>query len=358
MPKLIIQKSPGLRQSLRKVVAQSRSKNLSIKAWQRTKNMRGRMQAKRALPPSQTARHAARKTMQKTARKMVHGAAYRRLDEHARVSLTRGDKAFIELSDGMTHYELAGPPYGRLLVFVHGLSGPSDAWDQNFYALAELGYRVLRYDLYGRGYSDRPMRMYGLELYYRQLYELLQALELPKTWCMLGWSLGGLIAAEFTAREPEQVARLALLAPAGPWVKVPALAKAARLPVFGELYMNLRGKKKLLDGKGFIDHEQVAPYLARVARQMKFQGYGRSILSTLRRVDFKQTVSTYQSLGRRRKPVLVLWGTQDKVVTESAEAFQALVPQAEIKIIDGAGHTLLFEYASSVNQHVAAFINR
>lgn len=294
----------------------------------------------------------------KIAQKVWRGAAYRHLDEPARHMLTRSNKTFIELSDGVTHYELAGPTYGRLVVLVHGLSGPSDAWDHNFYALAASGYRVLRYDLYGRGYSDRPMRLYNQELYHRQLKDLLAALSLHKVWCMSGWSLGGLIAAEFAAREPEKVTRLALLAPAGPWVKVPKLAQAAQVPLLGELYMNLRGKNTLLDGKGFIDQEQVSPYLARVARQMKYRGYGRSILSTLRRVKFSRTASTYNMLGKRRKSILVLWGTNDKVVPESTEALQALVPHAEVVIIPGAGHTLLFEYAETVNRHLSAFISR
>lgn len=299
-----------------------------------------------------------RQKARKAARKVWHGAAYRQLNDSARDSLTRGNKAFIKLSDGMTHYEIDGPAYGRVVVFVHGLSGPSDAWDHNFYCLAEAGYRVIRYDLFGRGYSDRPVKLYNLELYHRQLRDLLDALGINKVWCLTGWSLGGLICSEFVAREPQRINRLALLAPAGPWVKVPKLAQAARVPLVGELYMNLRGKQKLLDGKGFIDHSQVSPYLARVARQMKFRGYGRSILSTLRRVKFKQTVSTYRAIGRSRKPVLVLWGTDDKVVPESAVACKKLVPQAEVNIIDGAGHTLLFEYAMVVNRHLSAFIAR
>ncbi|MFB6346808.1 MAG: alpha/beta fold hydrolase [bacterium] len=61
-----------------------------------------------------------------------------------------------ELSHGTTHYEVAGPRNGPPVVLIHGLTSSLFIWDEQFYRLAENGYRVLRYDLYGRGLSDRP----------------------------------------------------------------------------------------------------------------------------------------------------------------------------------------------------------
>jgi pimeloyl-ACP methyl ester carboxylesterase len=63
---------------------------------------------------------------------------------------------FITLSRGITHYEMAGPDSARVVVLVHGFSVPSYIWDSTFAGLTGGGHRVLRYDLYGRGFSDRP----------------------------------------------------------------------------------------------------------------------------------------------------------------------------------------------------------
>ncbi|MGB7874199.1 MAG: hypothetical protein WBL25_07430, partial [Anaerolineales bacterium] len=64
--------------------------------------------------------------------------------------------SFVQLSDGCSHYELGGPPDGQPVVLVHGFSVPYFIWDPTFSFLTECGFRALRYDLFGRGYSDRP----------------------------------------------------------------------------------------------------------------------------------------------------------------------------------------------------------
>ena len=63
---------------------------------------------------------------------------------------------FVHLSAGYTHYELDGPPQGRQVVLAAGVTVPYYIWDPTFAALVKAGFRVLRYDYYGRGYSDRP----------------------------------------------------------------------------------------------------------------------------------------------------------------------------------------------------------
>ena len=75
------------------------------------------------------------------------------LNDQVRAGL-EGD--FIRLSDGYTHYQWAGPEDGQVVVLLHGFSVPYFLWDYVFKDLSEAGFRVLRYDLYGRGYSDPP----------------------------------------------------------------------------------------------------------------------------------------------------------------------------------------------------------
>src|SRR5205085_8584139 len=64
--------------------------------------------------------------------------------------------SYVTIADGVVHYQLAGPDTGRVVVLVHGFSVPYYIWDPAFDALTAAGFRVLRLDLFGRGYSDRP----------------------------------------------------------------------------------------------------------------------------------------------------------------------------------------------------------
>ena len=91
------------------------------------------------------------------------------------------DGSFITLTDGVTHYELGGPENGKPVVLVHGFSVPYFIFDTTFEFLVNSGFRVLRYDLFGRGFSDRPHVNYNIHLFVRQLKDLLDALEFKQS---------------------------------------------------------------------------------------------------------------------------------------------------------------------------------
>ena len=76
---------------------------------------------------------------------------------------------YIKLSGGITHYQLAGPDTGKVVILVHGFSVPYFIWDGTYEYLVKQGFRVLRYDMFGRGYSDRPNVVYNQALYQNHL---------------------------------------------------------------------------------------------------------------------------------------------------------------------------------------------
>jgi pimeloyl-ACP methyl ester carboxylesterase len=124
---------------------------------------------------------------------------------------------FVRLSDGVTHYELSGPESGRAIVLVHGFSVPYYIWDSTAAALSAAGRRVLRYDQFGRGLSDRPSIEYTADVYDRQLGELLDSLHIADPVDLAGVSMGGWVTGTFTGRHPKRVHSLILVDPvAGP----------------------------------------------------------------------------------------------------------------------------------------------
>jgi pimeloyl-ACP methyl ester carboxylesterase len=96
--------------------------------------------------------------------------------------------SFAHLSDGFTHYEIAGLGSSRVVVLIHGFSVPYYLWDKTFDPLGRAGFCVLRYDLYGCGLSDRPHEHYNADLYDRQLSELLTSLRVQTPVDLVGAS--------------------------------------------------------------------------------------------------------------------------------------------------------------------------
>src|SRR6476661_1407463 len=115
------------------------------------------------------------------------------LDEAARHEATG---KFVRLSDGLTHYQIDGPDSGRVVVLAHGFSVPYYIWDSTAAHLSGAGYRVIRYDEYGRGLSDRPNVPYVDDLYDRQLGELLDSLKITERVDLAGVSMGGAVTSK------------------------------------------------------------------------------------------------------------------------------------------------------------------
>ncbi|KAL0950382.1 hypothetical protein HGRIS_010344 [Hohenbuehelia grisea] len=123
--------------------------------------------------------------------------------------------AYARLLMGKVRYWLIGPVDGRRVVLVNGLSIPAVIWKDVAPALATQGFRVLLYDLYGRGYSDAPHTTYDVGLYTNQLAFLMQHIRWDKA-DIVGVSMGGAIAAAFTYHFPHLVGEhVGLIASAG-----------------------------------------------------------------------------------------------------------------------------------------------
>ena len=114
-----------------------------------------------------------------------------------------------------TNYRLRGPPAGPRVVCVHGIGAFHYYVEPVADCLLTEGYRVLTYDLIGRGHS-KPSDSYGAEAHVEQLWHLLRHVG----WAdgpvyVVGHSMGGAVAAGFAVQHRACVAGLVLLSPAG-----------------------------------------------------------------------------------------------------------------------------------------------
>lgn len=287
----------------------------------------------------------------------VLGLSLKPLDDAARA---QAPGQFLQVTDGRLHYVWDGPETGPVVVMVHGFSTPHFIFEQNVSALTERGYRVLRFDHFGRGWSDRPHGPYDIDFYDRALLDLLDGLDLTAPVGLVGLSMGGPIVSEFAARHPERVSRVFLFVPAGLEVAGgdSTAGRIVRLPGIGDLLWRVIGRGMLLGDPQY--NEDGLPEANRlrgdIRIQMDYRGYLDALLSTLRHTPMASRTQTYRGLAATGLPVMAVFGADDPTVLPgSADKLRGLVPDATIHMLDDADHGLNYKRFEAANKLLADF---
>ena len=278
----------------------------------------------------------------------------RTLDDAAREA--RGG-SYVELEDGVTHYELLGPAEGKVIVLIHGGTVPMFAWDAQVPSLVDAGYRVLRYTQYGRGYSDRPALRYDRALYQRQLSNLLDALGIDGTVTLFGLSFGAATAATFAAENPHRVERLVFIAPVVDYGESRAVLSLAKMPLLGEWFLRVFGIRGVVArATGFFERANAPPrYAAWFDEQTRIEGFERALLSFTRTDALESYVQTYAALGPQ--PKLLIWGADDREIPrKQVELLRTTLSNLRYEEIEGAGHGVSVERQSEVNRYIESFM--
>jgi len=265
---------------------------------------------------------------------------------------------YVTLPSGVTHYELTGPANGQVVVLIHGGTIPFFTWDALMPAVLEAGFRVLRYDHFGRGYSDRPRADYDRALYQKQLEDLLGALDIKGPINLVGASFGGAIAATFAQADPERVAKLVLIAPVVDYAEGKALFGLARVPVLSEWYARVFSvRATVARANGFFHESGADPsYAKRFDEQTRFEGYEQALLSMSRTDALASYHDTYAALGDQ--PALILWGSEDsEIPREHMEFLRDNLGNASLVEIQGAGHGVSVEREEEVNRRIVEFLS-
>ncbi|MFI9383562.1 alpha/beta fold hydrolase [Kutzneria sp. NPDC052558] len=251
----------------------------------------------------------------------------------------RGD--FAVLSDGTTHYELAGPASGPVFVFVPGLTIPLDFWDEVTTVLHGRGSRTLTYSAYGRGYSDRVRGRYGRPLFVRQLDDLIRRLGLSDVH-VVGSSMGALISLAYAASPGSRAASLTVSGPAGLSAERNpiALLPDPLTPLVGK-HLLRRNLLAHLDRnvESTVDAERLRTV---VLDGFRFEGSMHALTSTLTHVPFTNQDALFDAAGL--PPTMLVWGANDRVTPATAfdRAVELLKPVRAEHIPD-CGHMAPFE---------------
>ncbi len=260
-------------------------------------------------------------------------------DDEFRSAIKRG--SFAKLSAGYTYYEFENQDADTLIVMVHGFSVPSYIWDSTYYAALDRGYGALRYDTYGRGFSDNPDVVYDVALYSSQLRELLNELKVDKKINLMGLSYGGRIISAFAFQYPHRIKNLIYVDPAG----FETIEGEVNYPVMifeeeVEAFKKSEAYRAMASGQmgDFYDAASFTGWDKKYESMMKYKGFVRALLST--RKNSPSMENEHRKISESGIPVFAIWGEHDTVVklNEVRDNLMNRIPAVELFVLPKAGH--------------------
>ena len=265
---------------------------------------------------------------------------------------TQAPGNFVTLSKGLVHYRWLGADTGDLVVCVHGLTTPSFVFEGLARHYTNIGKRVLVYDQYGRGYSDRPKAKQDKAFFVNQLEELLNKLEIKKQkFEMVGYSMGGVIAASYSARNTERLKRLILIAPAGTGHNLGISARVAKIPLFGwGLFLTFFGLQHARSIKKDKDIKSSVPNIVeRQLNELLYKGFVPSVLASIKGILSKDSYDDHEALRNADFEILAFWGDCDRVIPiQCKEVLSSWNSSINNVVIRKGSHSLPFTHARDI----------
>jgi pimeloyl-ACP methyl ester carboxylesterase len=236
---------------------------------------------------------------------------------------------------------------GPLLVLVHGMAGTAENWSSVVEPLS-LRHEVIAPDFPGHGMSAPGGGDYSLGSLASGLRDLLLALGHERA-TLVGHSLGGGVAMQFTYQFPEMVERLVLVSSGGLGPDVSPILRAAALPgadlfISATAPVGQRVGSVLGRGLGLLGVRPSADVaeVARAYSSLADSERRKAFLATLRSVvgmEGQRVAALDRLYLAEALPLLIVWGDRDPIipVAHAVEAHREL-PGSRLEIFDGVGH--------------------
>jgi 3-oxoadipate enol-lactonase len=269
---------------------------------------------------------------------------------------------FAEVNGSRIYYEVAGT--GHALTLIHGGLVNRGLWDDQFDVFAQR-YRVVRFDM--RGFGDSGLISVEGEKFSfeKDVHDLLQFLGIEKTY-ILGLSMGGAVAIDFTLRYPEMVDALIPVAmglsgfePEGEeekeqhiarWNEVGEAIKEGNIDRAVELELRM-----WTDGPERTP-EQVDPVVRQRVRAMTTRNYKRPDgLVDVEPESLKPPAVS--RLSEIQVPTLIIVGDEDvRQILQIADVLEKGIAGAKKVVIPGTAHHLNMEKPEEFNSVVLDFL--
>jgi pimeloyl-ACP methyl ester carboxylesterase len=263
--------------------------------------------------------------------------------------MTRNKVTYAEVDAISIAYRHAGQ--GSPLVLLHGFLCDSRCWRAQLAGLSDQ-FTVIAWDAPGAGSSSDPPASFTITDWSCCLAEFLGQLGIEQAH-VLGLSWGGILAQEFYRLYPARVSKLILADTYAGWKgSLPEAVCAQRL--------TRCERESRLSPDEFVT-QWVPEMFTEAASQALLQEMS-SIVSEFHPLGFRlmakssADTDTTDLLPRITSPTLVLWGDGDRrSPLRIAEQLRDAIPNAELAVIEGAGHASNMERPDAFNAEVRRF---
>lgn len=288
--------------------------------------------------------------------------------------------SLIKLTHGVTAYRLVEPRESNkptdalpVIVCLHGLQNCSYMWADIADLLSDFEQgpqaRVLVFDFYGRGRSPWTGVNITLDTLVTQTKELMDYLGLTQSKqpvALIGYDMGGAVAAGFAAKYPTFCASLSLLSPLGVKYKPLAKEKLLNRKYLGE-YLMAKQKKSLpmQQDADFYDKSDDTPHRYLINKQVDMvrwqikhtPGYLGAVLSTYRYFPLRGMEELFTAIGRHPRKTLTIWGDHDTICNykKCVKLMEESFPKGNIVDVLDCGHNAPFEKFEDVVRELLSF---
>ena len=254
-------------------------------------------------------------------------------------SRLRGDagSSILSLDDGDIYTCQEGPSGAPALLLIHGSASASRFWD-SLVPLLTGSHRVIRVDLLGHGRSSKPDEgSYALQDQARRVGEVLDLLGFGQV-IVVGHSSGGAVATALAEERPDLVTALVLIN-TGP--SLDAFIASDSVAIGPEQWPPTDEQLRqfastAVSRAGY----QIPQELLDEMRAMTFHSLAMTMRATTEYLEQQALPDRLKVLG---KPLLVIFGEDDRRWRSSSAADYHVVPDAKVVLLPGLGHSPILE---------------
>lgn len=232
------------------------------------------------------------------------------------------------------------------VVFLHGMGTDSLA---SFYLtlappVAAAGINVISYDLRGHGKTDRPESGYTIADFTADLDDLLDQLQVAQPVHLVGNSFGGTLAFSYAAKHPDRVRSIVCIE-SEPATEAWA-SKMTQILDYTMEFLSVEDNYEWIEANFSAHHRRLTKM---AANRMMTTSIAQEVpLGPLLSLD---------EVAAIRCPVLSIVGSAG-YQADDLTALTSLLPNGEVHVFEGQGHSVLVERHKSVRELVLRWVER